>query len=253
MILIGFFATPITTMLFPAFSKLDSKRDNDTLRNAYQFSIKYAALFVVPAATLVMCLSEPAVSTLFGSAYENAPLYLALLAISYLYVLFGDLSTNNLINSQGQTKFILKLTIITAIIGFPVGSILISQFGVIGLILISLIDGIPSVCISLYWIKKRYNLTVDWNSSARILLSSAIPAMITYIVVAQIDFTGAVRLLLGVLIFFLILIPCMLLTRAITVLDIYNLRNIASGLGALRSPILLVLKTLEKLIKTLKL
>jgi O-antigen/teichoic acid export membrane protein len=240
-------------MLFPAFSKLDAKKDNVTLRNAYQFSIKYAALFVVPAATLVMSLSEPAVSTLFGNAYENAPLFLALLAISYLYVLLGDLSTNNLINSQGQTKFILKLTILTAVIGFPVGSILISQFGVIGLIIISLIDGLPSVFISLYWIKKRYNLTVDWRSSARILLSSAITAIITYVVVTQIEFFSSVRLLLGVLLFFAILIPCMLITRAITVLDINNLRNISSGLGALRSPILLVLKALEKLIRALNL
>ena len=252
-ILIGFFAIPITTMLFPAFSKLDAKKDNETLRNAYQFSIKYAALFVVPAATLVMSLSEPAVSTLFDGAYENAPLYLALLSVSYLYVLLGDLSTNNLINSQGKTKFILKLTVLTAVIGFPVGSILISQFGVIGLIAISLIDGLPSVFISLYWIRKSYNLTVDWRSSARILLSSAITAIITYIVVSQIELISSIRLLLGVLIFFVILIPCMLLTRAITVLDINNLRNIASGLGALRRPILLVLKTLEKLIKALKL
>jgi len=252
-ILIGFFATPITTMLFPAFSKLDAQKDNKTLRDAYQFSIKYAALFVVPAATLVMSLSEPAVTTLFGNTYESAPLYLTLLAVHYLYVLFGDLSTNNLINSQGQTKFVLKLTLLTAAIGFPLGSMLISQFGVIGLIFISLIDGLPSVFISLYWIRNRYNLTVDWRSSARILFSSAITAIITYIIVAQIDFHSSIRLLLGVVVFFLILAPCMLLTRAITVPDINNLRNIASGLGALRSPILLILKTLEKLIKALKL
>lgn len=252
-VLIGFFATPITTMLFPAFSKLDAQKDNVTLKNAYQFSIKYAALFVVPIATLVMSLSEPAVSTLFGSEYESAPFYLALLTISYLYVLFGDLSTNNLMNSQGQTNFVLKLTVLTAVIGFPVGLVLISQYGVIGLILISLIDGLPSVCISLYWIKNHYNLTVDWKSSARILLSSAITATITYFVVAQINFVSSIRLLLGVLIFFLILIPSMLLTRAITVPDINNLRNIVSGLGALKRPILSVLTILEKLIRALKL
>ena len=62
-VLIGFFATPINMMLFPAFSKLDAKRDKDTMQNVYQYSVKYGALFVVPVAALVMCLAEPAVST----------------------------------------------------------------------------------------------------------------------------------------------------------------------------------------------
>ncbi len=89
-VLIAFFAAPITTMLFPAFSKLDAEKDNEPLRNIFQFSVKYASLIVVPAAALVMCLSVPAVDTLFGSTYSAAPLFLALLAIQYLYTAFGN-------------------------------------------------------------------------------------------------------------------------------------------------------------------
>ena len=45
---------PITTMLFPAFSKLDPQKEKETLRNVFQFSVKYAALIVVPAAHACM-------------------------------------------------------------------------------------------------------------------------------------------------------------------------------------------------------
>ncbi len=69
-VLISFFATPITTMLFPAFSKLNPQKDKETLLNVFQFSVKYASLLVVPVAALVMCLAEPAVSTLFGETYS---------------------------------------------------------------------------------------------------------------------------------------------------------------------------------------
>ena len=95
-VLIAFFATPITTMLFPAFSKLNPQKDKETLQNVYQFSIKYASLLVVPVAALVMCLAEPAVSTLFGKTYSTAPLFLALLAIIYIFTAFGSLSTGQL-------------------------------------------------------------------------------------------------------------------------------------------------------------
>ena len=146
-VLITFFATPITTMLFPAFSKLNPQKDKETLQNVFQFSIKYASLLVVPVAALVMCLAEPAVSTLFGKTYSTAPLFLALLAITYVFPAFGSLSTGNFINSQGKTTFFLYLTLITAAIGFPMGYILILHFGVLGLIVTSLVASIPSFVI----------------------------------------------------------------------------------------------------------
>ena len=159
-VLIGFSATPITTMLFPAFSKIRPEKENETLKKVYRFSVKYASLLVIPLAVLVMSLAEPAVSTLFGAKYETAPLFLALLSLSNLYAAFGNLSTGNLINSQGHTQLVIKLALITAAIGFPMGAILILQFGVVGLIISTLTAGLPSLFISLFWIKKHYGLSV---------------------------------------------------------------------------------------------
>jgi O-antigen/teichoic acid export membrane protein len=123
-VLIAFFATPISTMLFPAFSKLDFNRDYEALKSAFQFSVKYASLLVVPVAVIVMSLSQPAVSTLFGTKYSSAPFFLSLLTISFLSCAFGNLSLGNLISSQGDTRFNLYLTAVTAVIGFPLGVVL---------------------------------------------------------------------------------------------------------------------------------
>ena len=252
-VLIGFFATPIITILFPAFSKLSPKKDAETLKNVYRFSIKYASLLVVPVAVLIMCLSEPAVTTLFGVTYEMAPLFLALLAVSYLYTAFGSLSTSNFINSQGQTKLNLKLTLVTAAIGFPMGSVLILQFGVLGLIITTLTAGLPSLFVSLFWITKHYGLTVDWGSSARILLSSAISGALTFLVISQLGFASWIRLIVGVFIFVVVLVPAMLFSRAITKSDVGNLRSMIGGLGALGGLIGRILNLLEKIIIRLKL
>ena len=111
-VLITFFATPVMTMLFPAFSKLDSQKDKETLKYVFQFSVKYATLVVVPVAAMVITLAQPAIGTIFQDKYVQAPLFLALLAVRYLYTAFGNLSMINLINGQGYTTFLLKLTVL---------------------------------------------------------------------------------------------------------------------------------------------
>jgi O-antigen/teichoic acid export membrane protein len=251
-VLIAFFATPITTMLFPAFSKLNPQKDKETLLNVFQFSVKYASLLVVPVAAFVMCLAQPAVSTLFGKTYSTAPLFLALLTINYVFPAFGSLSTGNFISSQGKTTFILYLTLIAAAIGFPMGYILIMQFGVLGLIVTSLVTGIPTTIIMLYWIKKHYELTIDWRSSAKILLSSTIAAASTYILISELGFSSWIRLIIGVVFFTFVFVAAALLTQTINKSDIENLRGMASGLGTIGKIINRLLNIIEKLMETLK-
>jgi O-antigen/teichoic acid export membrane protein len=245
-ILISFFATPITTMLFPAFSKLNPQNDKQTLQNVFQFSVKYASLIVVPVAALVMCLAEPAVSTLFGQTYASAPLFLALLALTYVYTAFGSLSMGNFISSQGKTTFILYLTLISATIGLPTGYILIMQFGVIGLIVTSLVTGIPNTIISLYWIKKHYGLTVEWGSSLKILLSSGMAAISTYILILQLGFPSIIRLIIGVIFYAFVLATATFLIKTINKSDIENLRAMVSDLGVFGKIVNGVLSFMQK-------
>jgi O-antigen/teichoic acid export membrane protein len=252
-VLIGFFATPITTMLFPAFSKLDALKDRGTLQSVFQYSVKYAALLVVPIAALVMCLAEPAVSTLFGQSYALAPLFLALLSLTYFFPAFGSLSVSNFISSQGKTTFILYLTLLSAAIGLPLGYILIMQFGVLGLIVTTLVTGIVSTIVPLVWVRKNYGLTVDWGSSARIVLSSSVTAILTYVLVLELGFSSLIRLIIGVVFFAFVFVVATLLIRAINKSDIENLCGMASGLGTVGKIFCRLLNIYQKLMETLRL
>jgi O-antigen/teichoic acid export membrane protein len=247
-VLITFFATPVTTMLFPAFSKLDPQKDKESLKSVFQFSVKYAALFVVPMAVLVMSLSGPAVATLFGDKYTSTPIFLALLAITYLFTAFGSLSAGNFINGQGKTSFNLKLSVMTAAIGFPLSIILASQLGVIGIILTTLVAGLPSLLISLHWIKKHYSLTIDWASSAKIMFSSAIAGASAYALQSQLIFSSLINLLIGVIVFAAVLLPSILLTRTINQSDIENLRTMITSLGPINRILSPALNMIEKLL-----
>jgi len=73
----------------------------------------------------------PAVFTLFGEKYADAPLYLSLYAMIYLFSAFGSLSVGALINSQGQTKVNLKLTLVTLATALPLSIVLILTYGIV--------------------------------------------------------------------------------------------------------------------------
>jgi O-antigen/teichoic acid export membrane protein len=177
---------------------------------------------------------------------------LALLAITYVYTAFGSLSNGNFINSQGKTTFTLYLNLIAAAIGFPMGYILILHFGVLGLIVTSLLTSIPTTIISLYWIRKHYKLTLDWRSSEKILLSSAIAAVLTYGLISELGFSSWIRLIIGLIFFIFVFITVALLTQTINKYDVENLRGMVIGLGIIGKIFTSILNFIEKLIKTLK-
>ena len=176
-----------------------------------------------------------------------------MLGINYLYTAFGGLSTGNFINSQGQTRFNLKLTALTVGIGIPLGFILIPLFGILGLIAATLAAGIPSMIIGLHWIQKHYDLTVDWVSSAKILFCSGLAAGATYGVVSQLSFNNWILLVIGVAIFVPILTLSYLLTRTINRTDLDSLRSMFGSLGFLNRILNFVLRLLERLMAILRL
>jgi O-antigen/teichoic acid export membrane protein len=251
-VLITFFATPVTTMLFPAFSKLDAQKDKALFGNIFQYSVKYASFIVVPVAAMIMVLAQPVISTIFQDRYVQAPLFLALLSITYLYTALGSLSVGNLINGQGYTKFNLKVSVLTAVIGFPLSFILISSFGVIGLIITSLTVSLPGLFISLRFIKKRFGVSVDWISSGKILFSSALAAILTYVLISELAFSNPIKLAIGLVTFVIVLLATALITRTVNPADINNLREISNGLGFLRKPLNLLVSFLEKIMKILQ-
>ena len=246
-VLITFFATPVTTMLFPAFSKLNAEKDKDTLSSVFGFSVKYGSLLVIPVASLVMALSRPAVFTLFGDKFEFTPLFLLMLSSVYLFVAFGSLSVNSLLTGQGKTRVVMKLGLWTAAIGFPLSYVLISQFGVIGLILTTLTAGLPTLVISRVLIWRYYNLTISWVFSGKILFSSAVPAVLTYLVVSYTNFANWLQLIIGVCVFLPIFLVLVLFTKTVERSDVDNLRNMTASLGPLHKIFAFLMNIVEKI------
>ena len=247
-VLLTFFATPITTMLFPAFSKLDADKDKETLKIVFKSSIKYSSLLVIPPTIAVMALAHPIVYALFGAKYADAPVFLALLAVNYLLTAFGQLSTLNLISGQGKTRFYLELAIVNTATGIVLAFLLVPTFGVVGLIITTIFDGVPGLWISLKWIRKHYDANVDWISSAKITASSVAAGGTAYFAISFLSLGNGLKLLIGLAVFFAVFLLVAIAIRVLRKWDIYNLRAMTSELGPLTKIINKILNLLEKMV-----
>jgi O-antigen/teichoic acid export membrane protein len=230
-VLVTLIVIPLTTILFPAFSKIDVQKEGELMKRVFKASVKYSALIVVPSTFAVMALAQPAISTLFGEQFEFAPLYVSLYIVIYLYAAIGSLSVDNLIKSQGRTDINLKLTLITAAMGFSLSIILIPLFGIMGLLATFLVAGIPSTLLALWWIRKHFKVTIDWISSAKIFLASGIAAAITHVTISQFNIANWINLIIGATIFFAVYLITAPLLGAVNKKDIEYLKETLKMFG----------------------
>jgi O-antigen/teichoic acid export membrane protein len=246
-VIITFFTVPIGTVLFPAFSKIKGTEEKTILRVVFQSSVKYGALLTLPVTLMIMVLSEPLVFAVVGTEYTDAPFFLTLYSIIYLYAGSGNLSLANFLNGQGKTQITMRMALLTLCMGLLLGWMLIPQFGIVGLIVANSIAGFPSLISGLWWIRKHFGATIDWVSSAKILLASAIAAAVTYLLLSQLNYSYWIELITGGICFLVVYLVTAPLIRAVDKKDVRHLREMLSGLGPLSYIFNIPLEIIEKL------
>jgi O-antigen/teichoic acid export membrane protein len=247
--LLTFFTVPISTVLFPAFSKIDPQKERELLRTVFASSVKYTAIILVPATMAVMTLSKPMISTLFGEKWTYAPSFLTLYVVNNLFVIFGSLPMGSILAGLGETKIQMILSVITLAFGIPLSLLFIPSMGIMGLIITSVTAGIPSMGLGLYLIWRRYKTKADMISSMKIMAAALAAAAITFLVTNLTSLADWMELTAGGIIFlatYLVIAP---VAGAISQTDIRNLKTMFSGLGIISKMLNITLTTMERLSK----
>lgn len=248
-VLLTFFTMPISTVLFPAFSKVNPGSEKGLIKTVFTSSVKYASLLLVPATIFVIMLSGPIVSVLYGNKWVFTPTYLALYSISQFTVIFGSISMKSLFTGVGETKLLMKLDILSLCIGVPLAFFVVPLYGIVGLIVVNIFAEIPEVSIGLYFAWKRYGVKADFGSSSRIFLAATIAAVVTFPFLFCFSLVDWLQLTISTLVFvatFLIGAP---LVGAVNQTDVANLRSMFSGLGVISTLLEIPLSLMEKTLK----
>ena len=245
-VLLTFFTFPIGTVLFPAFAKLDPQKEHELVKTIFASSIKYASILLVPATMFVVALSGPMIGTLYGEKYVFGPFFLTIAVVGNLFVVIGSLSQNGLLSGLGETRMLMKQSIIAIVVGLPLGFFLIPTLGITGLIIANIFAGVPGLLWVLYWIWKHYKARADFHSSARILLASGIAAFVTYLPTYFLSAANWTKLVIGLIIFLTVYVFGAPVVGAVSLTDINNLRTMFSGMGFISKIINIILKAAEK-------
>jgi O-antigen/teichoic acid export membrane protein len=244
-VLLTFFSFPISTVLFPVFSKLNPSREAKLLRTVFGSSVKYTALLLVPATLAMMVLAQPLIGTLYANKWLEAPWFMVLSVSSNLLAVFGNLSVQSLLVGLGETKLLMEINLLSIAIGVPLGVCLIPPFGIVGVIVSALVAILPGLAINLYIIWRRYEAKVDFGVSSKILLASVIAAGASFALLSVLHVSQWLQLISGGALFLLVYLFSAPLVGAINLMDIRNLKSMISGFGVVSDVLQIPLTIME--------
>jgi O-antigen/teichoic acid export membrane protein len=248
-LLLSFITSPINAVLLPAFSKLDPRKENNLLKTVFSSSVKYSVLFVVPATMAMIVLAKPLIGTIYGDKWANAPLFLALSVAYNLLSLTGWRSIGSLLPALGETRLLLKLSMLTLVISIPLAFLLVPSLGIIGIIIGSPAAGLPSTFIALYLIWKHFGVKADFGASAKIFFASLLATITVFLFLNFFNASYWILLTVGSILFLAVYLFSAPLVGAIKQAEIDNLRSMFSGSGIISKILELPLKLTEKILK----
>ncbi|MDW8049443.1 MAG: flippase, partial [Nitrososphaerota archaeon] len=242
---------PISTTLFPAFSKLSADRDGEEIKSLFKLSTKYSSLVIIPVSTAVIILAREIVLIFYGEGYSLAPPYLALYAITFLYAGLGSLAISNFFNGIGETRITLATGILNAGVLIPSAYLLTKHYGVSGLIIAIIISGIASLAYGLLTAHRKFKVAPDIKNSLHIYATSALSTIPLIAFLHTSPFNILINTIIGTSIYLAAYLTFLPLLKAINSKDIENLKLAFSDLKILW-PIIKPILACEEKILTLK-
>lgn len=233
------------TVLFPAFSKVNPSSDD--LKRIFSLSVKYGALFIVPAAVIITILSQDIVHFLYGDRYSLAPSFLSLYVTAFLYAGAGSVILFHLFNGIGQTKITFKQTLINLLVFLPLSSVLVGFLRVHGLIIAFLISSLLSLGYGLFYAIKEVKVDLDIQASLGIYFASFFSAIPTLLYLSISPFNELSNLLVGGTLFLLAYLTAVPITGALSYSDLENFELIFRKNGFVRPMLKYVLNYEKKI------
>jgi O-antigen/teichoic acid export membrane protein len=247
-VLISFLTVPISTTLFPLFSKF--KKGDVQLKTIFQIAVKYTSMVTLPIALVIIVVANPLTRILFGATdYPYVPLYLSLLMLNRTWEGLGGLSLVSLINGIGQSRISLNANFLTFSTGLILALILAPRFGIIGILIIIILEGRVGWIYNTLWVKRKLGITVEWGSTIRIYLVGFAAFAAAYIVLEILNIQGLLGLISGTVTYFIVYIAGLPLSGVIKRDDLRLLGTITADMGPLTPIIHQFLSLLDRLVK----
>jgi O-antigen/teichoic acid export membrane protein len=216
---------PISTAIFPMFSKMNPESQRNDLARGFVLAVKYASLALIPASVAVMVFSQDLVLLTYGKDYVLAPQYLAIVSALYLLTGIGWVVIGGFLNGLAATRTILKISALTLAVYLPLGPVLTRFWGPYGLLIAYIFSNTASTLYGVRKVSANFDARPDLRSSARIFLASLVAA-IPSAALSQFNAAGVLNLVAGGCLFLFTYLTMAPILGAVIPQDINNLETI---------------------------
>jgi len=233
-VLVRSLAIPITTTLLPAFSKLETNRENT--REFFRMATKYTSIAILPIAALLIIYSREMIQIMYGTGHEweLASTFLSIYALQFLFVGLGQFVLGSLFNGLGETKTTLRITLVNVIIIIALAPILTWALRINGMIVTIILASITSTLYALHTAKSKLQVELNMETTTKIYAATLISALPILALQKILLASTLIQVTIGAAIYlttYLILIPT---TKIITQPELEQIRTIIEKIKPLK-------------------
>ena len=210
--LIALFTYPISTALFPLFSR--RMDDNAAMGGLYRTSVWFTGLLVVPVTSFIIPFSSPLIVTFYGRAYSFGAEYLALLAAISLLAGVGSLAWSAVLNGIGHTRDVLATTALGSVVSVALAVLLIPTVGVPGAIEGQIMGNVVMLAIGTLMVRRRMGVGLGLSSVWKVYVSAILTAIVCY-PLSWLIRTPEVSLVAGAVAYIVVFVPVLALLRTL--------------------------------------
>lgn len=242
-VLLTFVTLPISTTIFPLFSKLENNQNE--LEFLYRNAVKYSTLFGYPIIFTIIALSNQIISILFHNKYVYASNYLRIYMLTFLLIGLGSVCNGSLLSGQNRNDVNFKSTFWKFIISLPLSYVSIQLYGVTGLLYTFFISSFINTSINVIYIRRIFGFKIDKAFLIKISLISIVSCFLVYQILNFISINLWLELIFGGILSLLIYLFGVILLKALTKQDYNYLKKLGDNFGPI-SP--LIKWTIDKLV-----
>jgi stage V sporulation protein B len=187
--LITIVTQPLTTVLLPAFCKLESCTE-DRIRSFFKVANKYSAFLVAPVAIFIIVFSNQIVDVIYLGKYTSAGQFLAVYSLAYLLVGFGYVTLATFFNGLSDTKTTLAMAGITFAVLIILSPALASIIKVQGAIVAFVIANVAGTIYGVVRARRRFRVEFDGLSVVKIYAIAALSCIPSLLILTFVHFPG---------------------------------------------------------------
>lgn len=238
--LISILILPISTVLFPAFSKFD--KESEEIRKFFSLSTMYATLLIVPAVTITAIFSKEFVDVIYGSQWTLAPAFLSLNVLLYLFVGLGYQIQTSFFNGIDETFTTLKIGLTTFLLFIFLSPFLTRYFSVQGMILATLVSSLLATIYGTYMAESKFKVKLYYKKLLLIYSAAAFSAVPALLVQKLIHTSSIIEIIIAGLVYLLFYITLLPLLHVMTKQEIRNVEQITERIPLVKPFIVMLMR-----------